>query len=179
MKFHKRCLSTFSIPWCKKVKNDQKLKSRGGPALERVHTSGKKGLAWKLPSQPSRAKLAWRSRRVSSATADENLVRREHSRLTNFASEVSDRMRRTKTSNYPAFSFFVVLDLTREIRRREEDISDLDLLFSSFLFCSGRCGDSSTALRKVSSTAALAMSKRRADSCQETNGRLFSRQRQI
>ena len=28
-KFHRRCLSTSSIPWCKKVKNDQKLKSRG------------------------------------------------------------------------------------------------------------------------------------------------------
>ena len=28
--FHRRCLSTCSIPWCKKVKNDQKLKSRGG-----------------------------------------------------------------------------------------------------------------------------------------------------
>ena len=27
--FHRRCLSTFSIRWCKKVKNDQKLKSRG------------------------------------------------------------------------------------------------------------------------------------------------------
>ena len=27
--FHRRCVSTFSIPWCKKVKNDQKLKSRG------------------------------------------------------------------------------------------------------------------------------------------------------
>ena len=27
--FHRRCLSTSSIPWCKKVKNDQKLKSRG------------------------------------------------------------------------------------------------------------------------------------------------------
>ena len=37
MKFHRRCLSTSSIPWCKKVKNDQKLKSSGrgggGPAL--------------------------------------------------------------------------------------------------------------------------------------------------
>ena len=33
--FHRRCLSTSSIPWCKKVKNDQKLKSRGGrPALK-------------------------------------------------------------------------------------------------------------------------------------------------
>ena len=32
--FHRRCLSTSSIPWYKKVKNDQKLKSRGGgPAL--------------------------------------------------------------------------------------------------------------------------------------------------
>ena len=32
--FHRRCLSTSSIPWCKKVKNDQKLKSGGGgPAL--------------------------------------------------------------------------------------------------------------------------------------------------
>ena len=32
--FHRRCLFTSSIPWCKKVKNDQKLKSRGGgPAL--------------------------------------------------------------------------------------------------------------------------------------------------
>ena len=30
--FHRRCLFTLSIPWCKKVKNDQKLKSRG-PAL--------------------------------------------------------------------------------------------------------------------------------------------------
>ena len=28
-KFHRRCVSTYSIPWCKKVKNDQKLKSRG------------------------------------------------------------------------------------------------------------------------------------------------------
>ena len=28
--FHRRCVSTCSIPWCKKVKNDQKLKSRGG-----------------------------------------------------------------------------------------------------------------------------------------------------
>ena len=28
--FHRRCLSTSSIPWCKTVKNDQKLKSRGG-----------------------------------------------------------------------------------------------------------------------------------------------------
>ena len=27
--FDRRCVSTFSIPWCKKVKNDQKLKSRG------------------------------------------------------------------------------------------------------------------------------------------------------
>ena len=27
--FHRRCLSTSSIPWCKKVKNDRKLKSRG------------------------------------------------------------------------------------------------------------------------------------------------------
>ena len=32
--FHRRCLSTCSIPWCKKVENDQKLKSRGGPALK-------------------------------------------------------------------------------------------------------------------------------------------------
>ena len=31
--FHRRCLSTRSIPWCKKDKNDQKLKSRG-PALK-------------------------------------------------------------------------------------------------------------------------------------------------
>ena len=27
--FHRTCLSTSSIPWCKKVKNDQKLKSKG------------------------------------------------------------------------------------------------------------------------------------------------------
>ena len=27
--FYRRCLSTCFIPWCKKVKNDQKLKSRG------------------------------------------------------------------------------------------------------------------------------------------------------
>ena len=32
--FHRRCLSTSSIPWCKKVKNDQKLKSRGGSCLK-------------------------------------------------------------------------------------------------------------------------------------------------
>ena len=31
--FHRRCLSISSIPWCKKVKNDQKLKSRGGGGL--------------------------------------------------------------------------------------------------------------------------------------------------
>ena len=28
--FHRRCVSTSSVPWCKKVKNDQKLKLRGG-----------------------------------------------------------------------------------------------------------------------------------------------------
>ena len=27
--FHRRCVSILSIPWCKKVKNDQKLKPRG------------------------------------------------------------------------------------------------------------------------------------------------------
>ena len=27
--FHRRCLSTSSLPWCKQVKMDQKLKSRG------------------------------------------------------------------------------------------------------------------------------------------------------
>ena len=32
--FHKRCLSTSSIPWCKKVKHHQKLKSRGGGGRE-------------------------------------------------------------------------------------------------------------------------------------------------
>ena len=31
--FHRRCLSTFSIPWCKKVKNDQNSNQGGGPAL--------------------------------------------------------------------------------------------------------------------------------------------------
>ena len=32
--FHRRSLSMSSIPWCKEVKNDQKLNSRGGgPAL--------------------------------------------------------------------------------------------------------------------------------------------------
>ena len=31
--FHRRCLSTSSIPWCKKSKNDQKLKSRGSCPL--------------------------------------------------------------------------------------------------------------------------------------------------
>ena len=36
----------------------------------------------------------------------------------------------------------------------------------------------SAALRRVLSSAALAVSKLRADSCQETNGRLFSRQRE-
>ena len=29
MNFYRRCLSTFSRTWCKNVKNDQKLKSRG------------------------------------------------------------------------------------------------------------------------------------------------------
>ena len=32
--FHKRCLSTSAIPWCKKVKNDQKPKSRGGGGVQ-------------------------------------------------------------------------------------------------------------------------------------------------
>ena len=30
--FYRRCLSTFSIPSCKQIKNDEKLQSRG-PAL--------------------------------------------------------------------------------------------------------------------------------------------------
>ena len=33
MKFYRRCLSTSSIPWCKKVENDQKLKSKGTPLI--------------------------------------------------------------------------------------------------------------------------------------------------
>ena len=37
--FHRRCLSISSIPWCKKVKNDQKLKSTGGPALREKRVS--------------------------------------------------------------------------------------------------------------------------------------------
>ena len=32
--FYRRCLSISSIPWCKKVKNDQKLKSRGPTLTE-------------------------------------------------------------------------------------------------------------------------------------------------
>ena len=103
-----------------------------------------KGLAWKLPSQPSRAKLTWRSRRVSSATSDENLVRRKHSHLTKLciASEVSDRTRRTKTSNYLAFSFFVVLDAhTRKSLTREEvQFGSRSLEYFFFFFGSGRCG---------------------------------------
>ena len=36
--FHRRCLSTSSIPWCKKVKNDQKLnQGGGGSCLNFVH----------------------------------------------------------------------------------------------------------------------------------------------
>ena len=31
--FHRGCVSAFSIPWCKKVKTDQQLKSRGGGPL--------------------------------------------------------------------------------------------------------------------------------------------------
>ena len=41
--FHRRCLSTSSIPWCKKVKNGQKLQSRGGGAClnsSSLHESG-------------------------------------------------------------------------------------------------------------------------------------------
>ena len=38
--FHRRSLSISSIPWCKKVKNDQKLKSRGGPALRHHYWAG-------------------------------------------------------------------------------------------------------------------------------------------
>ena len=35
--FHRRCLSPFSIPWCKKVKNDQKLKSRESCLKSKPH----------------------------------------------------------------------------------------------------------------------------------------------
>ena len=49
-KFHRRCLSTSSTPLCKKVKNDQKLKSRGvlpetrvGPTLVGGGWKGEKG----------------------------------------------------------------------------------------------------------------------------------------
>ena len=49
--FHRRCISTFSIPWCKKVKNDQKLKSRGGPAL-RWPTALKMAKNWKFEFLP-------------------------------------------------------------------------------------------------------------------------------
>ena len=51
--FHRRCLSSSSIPWCKKVKNDQKLKSRGGgPALSKVPRnipiSGSSNVHWRM-----------------------------------------------------------------------------------------------------------------------------------
>ena len=36
--FHRRCVSTLSIPWCKKVENDQKLKSRGSCLKGEVRT---------------------------------------------------------------------------------------------------------------------------------------------
>ena len=39
-KFHRRCLSTSFISWCKKVKNDQKFKSMG-PALFQKPISAK------------------------------------------------------------------------------------------------------------------------------------------
>ena len=46
-------------------------------------------------------------------------------------------------------------------------------------FFSERCRVLSAAFRRLPNTAALAVSKRRADSCQETNGHFFSRQREI
>ena len=51
-KFHRRCLSTSSIPWCKKVKNDQKLKSRG---------SCLNGMAKAIESRNTQWFLSWRS----------------------------------------------------------------------------------------------------------------------
>ena len=33
-----------SIPWCKKVKNDQKPKSRGGPALRHLNEAAEETL---------------------------------------------------------------------------------------------------------------------------------------
>ena len=41
--FQRRCLSISSIPWCKKVKNDQKLKSRGGGSCLKVPTNDSTG----------------------------------------------------------------------------------------------------------------------------------------
>ena len=46
--FHRRCLSISSIPWCKKVKNDQKLKSRGGPALRTSKIAMFGPIFWKM-----------------------------------------------------------------------------------------------------------------------------------
>ena len=39
---YRRCLSTSSIPWCKKVKNDQKLKSRGSATDPNLKNSPKR-----------------------------------------------------------------------------------------------------------------------------------------
>ena len=63
-KFYRRCPSAFSIPWCKKVKNDQNS-NQGGPAVNCDPCSAKykwhmlygnsenisfcNGFAWKLP----------------------------------------------------------------------------------------------------------------------------------
>ena len=45
--FYRTCVSTFSIPWCKKVKNDQKVKSRGGGgSCLKAHE--KRGAQWPI-----------------------------------------------------------------------------------------------------------------------------------
>ena len=56
--FHRRCLSTSSIPWCKKVKNDQKLKSRGGGSCLKYILASRP-----FPGDPLRIgyRLRWRS----------------------------------------------------------------------------------------------------------------------
>ena len=55
--FHRKCLSTYSILWCKKVKNDQKLKSRGSCQTSYEKVASKPNTVQSTDRQSSRPHL--------------------------------------------------------------------------------------------------------------------------
>ena len=147
-------------------------------SLERVHTGGKKraGMKVALPTLTCQARVTfpprfiryfrWKPCQAGTFPPDKTLYRK-------YRIERSGQKLRTASRSV----FLSFLTLSRGKIGDGKKYSSGSRSLEQFFF-PDRCRVLSAALRRVPSTAALAVSKRRADSCQEINGHFFSRQRE-